>query len=146
MMFSKARGVTKAVALTFGLSQLGLPGLMAQDKVMPSAQTPSVASAQATTVMVAQDQVVYETVYDTQYVQVPTTQMQTQYKTEYRTQTVPVTRVVTEQVPTTQMQTTLQDRVQDPDRSGHACRDRAGSHHANADDSTRPSTRPRPYR
>ena len=109
MLLRRIRGVSRAVAIAFGLSQIGLPGLVGEDKVMPSAQSGAVASASqepgTTTVMVPQDQVTYQTVYDVECVQVPTTQLQTQYKTEYRSQTVPVTRVVTEQVPTTQMQT-----------------------------------------
>ena len=51
------------------------------------------------------DEVVNETVYDTETVQVPVTTNETRYRTEYRTRTVPVTRTVTEQVPVTQTQT-----------------------------------------
>ena len=115
MQFRKARGVTTAIAMTFGLSQLGLSGVMAQrGKVTPSSQSGSVAGATqavggTTTVLVPQDQVVYETVCDVEYVQVPTTQIQTHYKTEYRSQTVPVTRVPV-QVPVTVM-TTQQKQV-----------------------------------
>ena len=57
------------------------------------------AAPQATTILVPQNQVTYETVYDVETVQVPVTTTQTQYRTECRTQTVPVTRTVTEQVP-----------------------------------------------
>src|ERR1700730_6029003 len=88
MRLRTARRMTKAVAIAFGLSQLGLPCLMGQDKVMPSAQSGAVASASqesgTTTVMVPQDQVTYQTVYDVEYDQIPTTQLQTQYRTEYR--------------------------------------------------------------
>ena len=63
------------------------------------------AQAQTTTILVPQNQVVYETVYDVETVQVPVTVNQTQYRTECRTQTVPVTRTVVEQVPVTVNQT-----------------------------------------
>ena len=43
-MFRKARGISTSVAIAFGLTQIGLPGLLAQDKVMPSPQG-AVASA-----------------------------------------------------------------------------------------------------
>ena len=112
MVFRKLRGISTSVAIAFGLTQMGLPGVMGQDKVTPSSQGAVSSAGQGGTVMMPQDQVVYETVYDTHYVQVPTTQMQTQCKTEYRTQTVPVTRVVTEQVPTTQMQTQYKTEYQ----------------------------------
>ena len=74
----------------------------------PSAQgtvTSASAQPQTTTVLVPQNQVTYETVYDVETVQVPVTTTQTQYRTECRTQTVPVTRTVTEQVPVTTNQT-----------------------------------------
>ena len=100
---------TATVAVAACLGGLGLA--KAQTPVTPSSQLAtsqaggSVASATATTTMVPQDQIFYETVFDTEFIQVPTTQMQTQYRTQYKTQSVPVTRVVTEQVPTTQVQT-----------------------------------------
>ena len=53
----------------------------------------------------AQNQIVYETVYDTECYLVPTTQMRTEYKTECKTETVPVTSTVIDQVPTTEMHT-----------------------------------------
>ncbi len=134
-MFSRMRRFSAAAAIAFGATQLGLPGLMAQNNVTPSPQGAAASASQGGTVMVPQDQVVYETVYDTEYVQVPTTQMQTQYRTEYRTQTVPVTRVVTEQVPTTQMQTQYKTEYRTQTVPVTRRGDRAGSQ-------TRPSTRP----
>ena len=147
MRLKTTRGMTKAVAIAFGLSQLGLPCLMGQDKVMPSAQSGAVASASqesgTTTVMVPQDQVTYQTVYDVEYVQIPTTQLQTQYRTEYRSQTVPVTRVVTEQVPTTQTSDPVQDRIPDPDGTSDADGRRTSFPRRRCRPSTRPSTGPR---
>ena len=143
-------------------------GFLGDDKVSPSAQSSPV---QTTTQWVPQDQVVYETVYDVQYVQVPTTQcrrskteyktqtvpvtriveqvpttqMQTQYKTEYKTQTVPVTRTVVEQVPTTQMQT--QYKTEYKTQTVPVTRmvvEQVPT--TQMQTSTRPSTRPRPCR
>ena len=107
MGFRRIRAISASLAIAFGLIPWGLPGVFAQDKAAPSAQSGSVASAAqgTTTVWVPQDQVVYETVYDLECVQVPTTQFETRYNTECQTQTVPVTRTICEQVPTTQIQT-----------------------------------------
>ena len=86
MMFRKTRGITAAVTITFGLSQLGIPGVMGQEQGHPFGSSPdATGTAQATTTtMVPQDQVVYETVYDTRYVQVPTTQMRPSTKQSTR--------------------------------------------------------------
>jgi len=67
----------------------------------PQSAVSATAQVQSTTTLVPQNQVVYETVYDVETVQVPVTVNQTQYRTECRTQTVPVTRTVVEQVPVT---------------------------------------------
>src|SRR4051812_14946235 len=63
----------------------------------PSPQ--AAASAPSTAAGGFHDEVVYETVYDLETIQVPVTTNETRYRTEYRTQTVPLTRTVTEQIP-----------------------------------------------
>jgi hypothetical protein len=80
----KGRRIWTSVAVAFGLTELGLPVVIAQGEVMPAPQGAVATSSQGGTIMVPRDEVVYETVYDTQCVQVPTTQMQTQYKTQKR--------------------------------------------------------------
>ena len=111
-MRTNRRILRQVVAVGLSISLILGQTTRAADDVTPSAQShsPVTASSQAapaatTTVLVPQNQVTYETVYDVQYVQVPVTVNQTQYKTEYRTQTVPVTRTVVENVPVTVDQT-----------------------------------------
>ena len=79
LILGKGRRLWTSVAIAFGLTQVGLPVVMAQGKVMPASQGAVATSSQGRTIMVPRDEVVYETVYDTQCVQVPTTQMQVQY-------------------------------------------------------------------
>ncbi len=66
-----------------------------QPQTSPSGQAAATSAAGqspagTTTTYEPRDQVVQETVYDTECYQVPVTQMQTRYRTEYQTQTVPV--------------------------------------------------------
>ena len=94
-----------AVAAAICLGQIG--PARAQQPVAASGQAGSAPAssgqAAATTTFVPQNQIVYETVYDTECYLVPTTQMRTDYKTECKTETVPVTTTVYDQVPTTEL-------------------------------------------
>ena len=101
---------SRAAAAALLLAFSGVPAAPAKQPVAASKQAgtttaPSAQAAAAPTPMVWQNQVVYETVYDTECVLVPTTQMRTEYKTECKTETVPVTRTVYDEVTSTEMQT-----------------------------------------
>src|SRR5262245_66184332 len=98
--------VTIGIMLLVALPANPVVGAAWQSQITASGQAAApAASGQSVggtvTTYEARDQVVYETVYDTESFQVPVTQMQTRFRTEYQTQTVPVARWVTEEKPMT---------------------------------------------
>ena len=110
-MSLRNRWMASAAAAAAGLclAQTSLTAARGQQPVAASYETGSNSAAPgqvaSATTMVPQNQIVYETVYDTECYLVPTTQMRTEYKTECKTETVPVTYTVVDEIPSTEMQT-----------------------------------------
>ena len=78
--------LASAVVSAYGQSQNAPSGQAAPSKVSDQAV------AATTTTYEPQCKVEYQTVYDTENVQVPVTRTETRYRTDYQTRTVPVTR------------------------------------------------------